>query len=129
MNSDYFVALASTFEARYGVEFEGIRKGPVTDERERLIQFKTNIDKVMSVFEQGGLGDWLAERLVTLGDGVRDDRKVHFAAKPDPFLDERLRVTNLPKEPTKLTASNRLSGATKERSEERRVGKECRSRW
>ena len=27
MNSDYFVALAKTFEDHYGVEFEGIRKG------------------------------------------------------------------------------------------------------
>ena len=52
MNSDYFLALASTFEERYGIEFDGIRKGPVTNERERLIQFKTNIDKVMSVFER-----------------------------------------------------------------------------
>ena len=31
MNSEYFVALAQTFEEHYGVEFEGIRKGPVTD--------------------------------------------------------------------------------------------------
>src|SRR6188472_2948532 len=66
MNSDYFVALAGTFEERYGIEFDGIRKGPVTNERERLVQFKTNIDKVMSVFDQNGLGDWLADRLVTL---------------------------------------------------------------
>ena len=27
MNSEYFVALAKTFEEHYGVEFEGIRKG------------------------------------------------------------------------------------------------------
>ena len=31
MNSDYFVALARTFEEHYGVEFEGIRNGAVTD--------------------------------------------------------------------------------------------------
>ncbi len=36
MNSEYFVALARTFEERYGVEFSGIRQGPVTDPRERL---------------------------------------------------------------------------------------------
>src|SRR5882757_6434986 len=91
MNSDYFIALASTFEARYGVEFDGIRKGAVTNEPERLIQFKTNIDKVMSVFERKGLGDWLAGRLVSIGDQVRDDRDVTFAKGPDPFLDDRLR--------------------------------------
>ena len=73
MNSDYFVALARTFEEHYGVEFEGIRKGPVTDPRERLIQFKTNIDVVMSLLDRNGLGDWLADRLVAIGDTVKDD--------------------------------------------------------
>ncbi|HJS45999.1 MAG TPA: hypothetical protein VJ753_06320 [Rhizomicrobium sp.] len=114
MNSDYFVALAATFEERYGIEFDGIRKGPVTNERERLIQFKTNIDKVMSVFERDGLGDWLADRLVQIGDGVKDDRDVYFGGKPDTFLDDRLKPANLPKEPVKVTVSNRLSGASKE---------------
>ena len=73
MNSEYFVALAETFEKHYGVEFEGIRKGPVTDQRERLIQFKTNIDVVMSLLDRNGLGDWLADRLVEIGDTVKDD--------------------------------------------------------
>ena len=73
MNEEYFVALAGTFENRYGVEFEGIRQGPVDDERDRLIQFKTNIDVVMSVLQQKGLGDWLANRLVDIGDAVQDD--------------------------------------------------------
>ncbi len=114
MNSDYFVALAGTFEERYGIEFDGIRKGAVTNERERLIQFKTNIDKVMSVFDQNGLGDWLADRLVQIGDGVKDDRDVYFGNKPDTFLDERLKPANLPKEPVKVTVTNRLSGASKE---------------
>ncbi len=114
MNSDYFVALASTFEERYGVAFDGIRKGPVTTERERLIQFKTNIDKVMSAFERDGLGDWLAERLLKIGDQIKDDRHVHFTSKPDPFLDERLLPANLPREPLKLTAINRISGVSKE---------------
>jgi transketolase len=114
MNSEYFVALAGTFEARYGVRFEGIRDGAVTNERERLIQFKTNIDVAMSVLERNGLGDWLAERLVTIGDTVSDDLPVHFAGKPDPFLDERLKVGSLPAGPQRLTVTNRLSGAAKE---------------
>ena len=33
MNSDYFVALAETFEKRYGVTFDGIRNGAVSDEQ------------------------------------------------------------------------------------------------
>src|ERR1700733_5665821 len=87
MNSEYFLALASTFEKQYGVEFEGIRKGPVTNNRERLIQFKTNIDIVMSLLDRDGLGDRLADRLVEIGDTVRDDVKLRISATSDPFLD------------------------------------------
>jgi len=118
MNSDYFVALAKTFEEQYGVQFAGIRDGAVADTRERLIQFKTNIDVVMSVLDRNGLGDWLAERLVTLGDMVKDDEPafvdVAFNNKADPFLDNRLRVANLPVEPQNLTVTNRYSGAEKQ---------------
>jgi transketolase len=92
----------------------GLRDGAVADERARLIQFKTNIDVAMSVLDKNGLGDWLADRLVAIGDGVKDDRPVYFAGKPDPFLDERLRVANLPAAAQKLTVTNRLSGAQKE---------------
>src|SRR5208283_96361 len=114
MNSDYFVALAKTFEEHYGVEFAGIRQGPVTDPRERLIQFKTNIDVVMSLLDRNGLGDWLADRLVEIGDSVKDDQPLHFDTANDPFQDERLRVANLPVEPQKVTVTNRLSGAEKQ---------------
>ncbi|MCU1309803.1 MAG: putative transketolase [Candidatus Angelobacter sp.] len=114
MNSEYFVALAQTFEKQYGVEFEGIRKGPVTDSRERLIQFKTNIDRVMSLLDRNGLGDWLADRLVQIGDTVKDDAPIHFDTKRDPFLDDRLRVSNLPVEPQKVTVKNRYTGAEKQ---------------
>jgi transketolase N-terminal domain/subunit len=86
MNSEYFVALAQTFEKHYGVEFEGIRGGPVSDHRERLIQFKTNIDVVMSLLDRNGLGDRLADRLVEIGDTVRDDVKLRISATNDPFL-------------------------------------------
>ncbi len=114
MNSEYFVALAQTFEKHYGVEFEGIRKGPVTDNRERLIQFKTNIDVVMSLLDRNGLGDRLADRLVEIGDTVRDDVKLRISATSDPFLDDRLRVAALPEEPQKISIRNALSGAEKQ---------------
>jgi len=114
MNSDYFVALANTFETHYGVTFQGIRQGPVTDPRERLIQLKTNIDVVMSLLDRDGLGDWLAERLVEIGDTITDNVPLHFDIHRDPFLDERLRVVNLPTEPQKVTVTNRFSGAEKE---------------
>jgi transketolase len=114
MNSEYFVALAQTFEKQYGVEFEGIRQGPVSDNRERLIQFKTNIDVVMSLLDRNGLGDRLADRLVKIGDTVRDDVKLRISATSDPFLDDRLRVAALPEEPQKLSVRNAISGAEKQ---------------
>jgi transketolase len=114
MNAPYFVALARTFEEHYAVEFAGIRQGPVTDPRERLIQFKTNIDVVMSLLDRNGLGDWLADRLVSIGDAIRDEMPLHFDVKTNPFLDDRLRVANLPLDPQNVTAVNRLSGDEKQ---------------
>lgn len=114
MNSPYFVALAESFEKHYGVEFTGIRLGPVSDARERLIQFKTNMDVVMSLLDRNGLGDWLADRLVELGDSVKDEFPLRIDVSRDPFLDDRLRVANLPVEPQKVKVKNRISGAEKE---------------
>ena len=113
MNSEYFLALATTFEKKYGVEFAGIRKGPVTDPRERLIQFKTNIDVALSVLDRG-LGEWLADRLVTIGEQVPQKLPLRFDVHTDPFLDERLKVANLPVEPQKVTVKNAVSGAEKQ---------------
>ena len=114
MNSPYFVALAESFEKHYGVQFSGIRDGAVNDARERLIQLKTNIDVVMSLLDRNGLGDWLADRLVALGDTVKDDLPLRIDVTRDPFQDERLRVANLPVEPQKIKIRNRVSGAEKE---------------
>jgi transketolase len=114
MNSEYFVALAHTFEQRYGVEFQGIRQGATTETRERLIQFKTNLDVAMSVLDKNGLGDWLADRLVEIGDSLRDDLPLRMQVKEDPFLDERLRAKNLPADPQKVAVENSVSGAKKE---------------
>jgi transketolase len=114
MNSEYFVALAQTFEQRYGVEFEGIRTGATKDNRERLIQFKTNMDVAMSVLDRDGLGDWLADHLVEIGESLRDDLPLRMQVLEDPFLDERLRAKNLPTEPQKVAVENSVSGAKKE---------------
>jgi transketolase len=113
MNSPYFVALANTFEDRYDVKFQGIHDGPVTDTKERLIQFKTNMDVAMSVLDKNGLGDWLADRLVQIGEGVRDNFNLRIDVKHDPFQDERLRVANLP-DATTVKVTNSISGAEKE---------------
>jgi transketolase len=114
MNAPYIVALAATFEKRYGITFEGMREGAVKDPRERLLQFKTNIDAVMSVLDQNGLGDWLADRLVEIGDSVKDEFQLGINVKRDPFLDDRLRVANLPVEPQTLDVTNPSSGAKKQ---------------
>ena len=113
MNSDYIVSLASTFEERYGVKFEGMREGPVVDPRERLLQFKTNIDVAMSVLNRNGIGDWLADRLVEIGDAVADTTPLRIDVTRDPFLDDRLRVKNLPEEPQKIAIRNDVSGKEK----------------
>ncbi len=114
MNSEYFIALCESFEKKYGVSFVGIRDGAVSDTKARLVQFKTNLDVVMSVLDQSGLGDWVADRLVAIGDQVKDDHKLNVNNTTDPFQDERLRVANLPMEPQKLSIKNDLSGATKD---------------
>ena len=116
MNGDYFQALAGTFERRFGVEFQGIRDGAVSDTRERLIQFKQNIDIGMSVLEKDGLGDWLAQRLVEIGDSVTDDLPLRIDRSTDPFLDRRLTVESLPMEPQGVTIQNPVSGEQKEAS-------------
>ena len=114
MNSDYFQALAATFEQKFGVEFQGIHDGAVSDNRDRLIQLKQNIDIAMSVLDKDGLGDWLAERLVEIGDSVNDELPLRFDRNTDPFLDPRLGVKNLPMEPQGVTVRNPVSGAVKD---------------
>src|SRR5262249_18681618 len=95
LNGDYFVTLASTFEKRFGVAFDGIRDGAPKSDADRLVQFKTNLDVAMSVLEQNGNGEWLADRLVEIGDTVATSVKVRVPLDVDPFLDDRLRVKNL----------------------------------
>ncbi|MDX1495373.1 MAG: hypothetical protein R3253_15000, partial [Longimicrobiales bacterium] len=113
INSEYFVALAETFEERYGVEFQGIRDGAPTSERERLVQFKTNIDIALSVMEEkDGLGEWIAERLVSIGDGLNRDMSVSLDTSKDPFLDERLTPAGLPTESPEVELTDPHSGKT-----------------
>ncbi len=95
------------------MKFEGMSAGPVSDMRERLLQFKTNIDVAMSVLDKNGLGDWLADRLVEIGDRVVDKIPLRVDVTRDPFLDDRLRVANLPVEPQELAVKNAVSGDSK----------------
>ena len=116
MNGDYFVGLASTFEKRFGVEFEGIHNGPVSDERERILQCKKNMDVAMSVLDQNGLGDWLADRLAEIGDSVDNSLPLRIDRSVNPFKDARLSVENLPVEAQNVKATNPSSGEEKELS-------------
>ncbi len=116
MNGDYFVGLANTFEKRFGVEFEGIRNGAVSDERERLIQFKKNMDIAMSVLDKNGLGDWIANRLVELGESVDESLPLRVDRATNPFKDSRLSVENLPVETQNVKVANTASGEEKDLS-------------
>ena len=116
MNVPYFVALAETFERRFGVTFAGIRDGAVDDPRERLIQFKTNIDVAMSALDKDGLGEWLADRLLEIADTVPSELPLRIDAGTDPFQDDRLRVSALPSVPTAVTVTHPTSGEQSEAS-------------
>ena len=113
MNSEYFVALAKTFESRFGVTFKGIDDGAVSTEKDRIMQYKHNIDVVMSVLDNNGLGDWVANRLVQIGDQVKDSIPLRIDANIDPFLDERLLPENIPTAPQSVSVTNPVTGEAK----------------
>jgi transketolase len=114
MNADYFVSLAESYENKYGVKFAGIRDGAVSTEKERLIQCMTNINIAMSVLDKNGLGDWLADRLVEIGDTVRDDMPLRINRSTNPFKDDRIKVVNLPREPMSVEVKDPRSGQAAE---------------
>ena len=114
MNDDYVQALAATFEKHFGVKFVGMDKGPISNDKDRLIQFKQNIDIAMSVLDNNGLGDWLADHLVKIGDMVSDDMPLRIDTKNDPFTDPRISVSNLPLEPQALKVKNPVSNQEKD---------------
>ena len=105
-NGDYFQALAGTFESRYGVKFLDIDKGAISDERTRLTQFKHNVDIALSILDNNDLGSWLADRLVAIGDQVRDDLSLRNSGSVDPFDDPRLKVDQLPISPQSVTVTD-----------------------
>ena len=105
-NGDYFQALAGTFESRYSVKFLDIDKGAVSDEHTRLIQFKHNIDIALSILEKNELGSWLADRLVAIGDQVKDDLGLNNNGSIDPFDHPRLKVDQLPVTPQSVTVTD-----------------------
>ncbi len=115
MNGAYFVALAESFEQKYGIEFDGIRDGVPATEAERLIQFKTNVDRLMSVMDRNGLGTWIAERVVDIAGTVDRTPSLRIDPSTNPFLDDRLKVGNLPTAPQDVVVENMHTGEQVER--------------
>ena len=116
MNSEYFVALAESFERTYDIEFEGIRDGIPKTEADRLIQFKTNVDTLMAVMDRrDGLREWIAKRLVEIAGTVNRNPSLRIDPTTNPFLDPRLKVENLPTEPQDVVADNPQSHKQVER--------------
>ncbi len=116
MNGEYFVALAETFERKYGVTFEGIRDGVPASDADRLVQFKINVDVVMSVMEQrDGLGAWIAERVLNIAESVDRSPKLRIDVTTNPFMDARLRVENLPVDKQDVVVANPHTGDQVER--------------
>jgi transketolase len=70
----------------------------------------------MSVLAQDGLGDWLADRLVTIGDSVSDDVTLRIDNTVDPFQDKRLEVRELPAKPQTVSVTHPVSGEEQELS-------------
>ena len=117
MNSEYFGALAESFERTYGIEFDGIRDGVPKTEADRLVQFKTNVDKLLAVMDRrDGLREWIAERLVEIADTVDRAPSLRIDPTVNPFLDTRLKVENLPVAPQDIVAENKYSGESVKRT-------------
>ena len=116
MNGDYFIGLAESFEQAYGIRFDGIRDGVPATEPERLIQFKTNVDAVMSVMERRpGLRAWIAERVLDVAGTVDRAPSLRIDPSANPMLDARLRVENLPVEAQDVVVPNPHTGEDVER--------------
>jgi len=110
MNSEYFRSLARSFENHYGVKFVGIHDSVPKSERERLIEFKTNIDVALSILEKKNLGKWVANRLLDIAGTLPQDLKLSIPRDIDPFADERLRVENLPQDTITLNVKHPFTG-------------------
>ena len=85
MNSEYFVALASHLRA--AATACSSRASATACRRRPPIAWcssRRNMDVAMSVLDKNGLGDWLADRLVEIGDSLRDDVPLRLAVATRP---------------------------------------------
>jgi transketolase len=116
MNSPYFVALAETFERRFGVEFTGIRDGKPATEADRLVELMTNVGVALSPLdERPGLRTFLTDRILETARTLEGPMALVMAADRDPFRDDRLRVESLPEGPVTVAAKDPHTGREVER--------------
>ena len=103
MNSDYIVALAKTFEERYGVKFEGMsaRARSPTRANGCSSSRRTWTSRCRCSTRTASATGWPIASSRSATRSV-DKIPLRIDVKRDPFLDERLRVANLPDEPQKL---------------------------
>jgi transketolase len=115
--ASYVLALAGTFESRYGVRFTGLRSGKPSSEADRLVGLMTDLATALSILDRvPGLRSWIAERIVETAGTVPRRPRLRIDADHDPFLDERLRVANLPSDPVVAEVTDAPTGRTVSRT-------------
>ena len=82
-NSEYFVALAETFEKQYDVAFQGIRQGP-SPISVSVCSNSRPISTSSCPARSQWVGDWLADRLVAIAETLQDDLPLRIQTQRDP---------------------------------------------
>ena len=91
MNCELFWETKSDFAERYGCEFRNYAGEAPGSPDEMREEFAGNLEAVIDVLRQDqGLVDYLADRLVALGDSVPNQVAGFRLAPKSPFSDERL---------------------------------------
>lgn len=92
MNSDLFWQTKRPFAEKYGAQFANFGGPAPTDPAARRAEFEANLKAVIEVLHRDqGLVDYLADRLVALGDSVPQDIPAfRLAKRGNPYQDPRL---------------------------------------
>jgi transketolase len=91
-NSPLYWETKKDFMDKYGVTFEGFGQEGPTEKTEKLEQTRINMERVLSLFDQDpDLLDYVADRLVALGDAVPEDHpEVWIDTQSNPLKDASL---------------------------------------
>jgi len=90
--TELFWATKKSFAQKYGAKFVNVDGAVPTEAGALKAEFKANLQAVMDVLKQDqGLVDYLADRLVALGDSVPDEMPgLKIQQKGNPYSDQRL---------------------------------------